>query len=135
MDDFELKNILVNNGDWSIEAEIAAKKILEKRGVEIDMDDILEKQALLEAKDKSGKRAHFGIQLAYFVAIIVGFFFNLIFTIAGIAMAFYYAFGKRVSKDGERHYIYDRVSRNGGMYMILVGILVILSFIYIRYVQ
>lgn len=133
----ELKEILLNSDEWSVESEAAAKKILRLRGVVFLDKEIAALKASKELALSQGKSVAIGIQFAYFIAIIVGCFFGVIFIIAGVAMGFYYAFGKKVNKYGQREYIYDKKARNIGFLIVLFGIpsLIFTSYMILNYIH
>ncbi len=131
----ELKEIVLNLHEWSIESIGAAQKILEKRGVEFSNEKILDEVASREEIIKKGKRVSSGKQLFYFLAIAIGCYFSVIFIIAGIGMGYYYAFGRAVDSQGRSFYIFDNDSRNMGKFILFGGtaILILQALILSKY--
>ncbi len=119
LDNDELFEILRKPEEWTVEAELAARKILEHRNVRVSQEELEQEREALRIKNRKGKSVPFGIQVAYFISIIMGFIFGIIFLIAGISMGYYYAFGKTVDENGNKQFIYDKKAREGGKLMLV----------------
>lgn len=122
----ELMSILERPDEWSTLSEVAAKKILKSRKVEISDDDIMLLKARRISKIREGKRAEPMVQIAYFISILIGFYFWLFFILAGFGMGYYYAYGKATDVNGERYFVYDEKSRRNGKLILYGGIICLL---------
>jgi len=131
--DEELTEIVLKPYEWSIESEIAAKKILKARGVEISEQEIKDHKFNFQREFFKGKSVHIGIQLAYFVAIILGFYIHIVFIIAGLGMGYYYAYGKTTDREGNRYYLYDKRAREIGKFIFVGGIIAFVIQLYLLY--
>ena len=119
----ELRAILTNSSDWSMESEIIARKLLESRNIELSEDEIISLKEMNNESVRQGKKVPVGLQFAYFIAIQFGFYFGIIFFIAGIVMGAYYSFGKTTDKHGIKHFVYDKRARLGGHFILYGGII------------
>ncbi len=134
LDNEELEDIFYQQEGWTIEDIYTAKKILANRGLVVKKEDIeiLREESLSEIR--SGKTASSPWIAFYTLGIILGFFINIFFAIAGLGMAYYYAFGKSTDADGNVHYVYDEATRQKGTIMFFGGItFVVMAFIFLTY--
>ncbi|MCB9310884.1 MAG: hypothetical protein H6567_12570 [Lewinellaceae bacterium] len=123
LSDDELFEILKNPDEWSVEAEIVARKILSNRNVKIIEEDISNYKLNKTLDRKKGKSVSFIIQFLYFLCIAIGFYFGIIFLIAGIAMGYYYTYGTVTDSQGNKHYVYDEKARHNGKLILWGGII------------
>lgn len=129
----ELYNILEKPKEWSSEAEVVAKKILQSRGVSVTQEDINQIRDQKIAKIRAGKSVPLYIQLMYFLSIAAGFYFGMIFIIAGIGMGYYYAYGTSIDSHGEKYFVYDEKARQIGMYILYGGLICLVVHVIILY--
>ena len=132
LDDDELIEILEKPDEWSIENSSISKIILKERGIEMSEEKILNLRQSRLANIRKGKKASRTSLFLYFLAVPLGLFTNIIFTIAGVGMGYYYAYGKSTDIDGNSYYIYDeetqkfgRIILNGGLIFLFIGILLL----------
>ncbi len=130
LDNNELLGIVENPGEWSIEAEIVARKILAKRGVQIDEQEIKNKREIKRLEFEKGKSVSTMIQLLYLVLIILGFYRSIILIIAGIGMGYYYSYGTRINEEGKKFYVYDEKARVNGKIILYIGVICFLVNLY-----
>ncbi|MEM9547182.1 MAG: hypothetical protein AAGA77_14470 [Bacteroidota bacterium] len=123
LDNNELLEIIENPRDWSVEAEIVARKILEKRGIKINEQAIINKRENKKLEFQNGKSVSGMIQFLYFIAIVLGFYLSVAFIIAGIGMGYYYAYGTRVDEEGNKFFVYNEKARTNGKFIFYIGIL------------
>lgn len=133
MSNEELLEILKKPDEWSIETEIVARKILNTRDFQIEEQDIQGMRNERISKMREGKKVSLFIQLLYLLAFVLGFYIHIIFIIAGIGMAYYYAFGKATDPLGNRYFIYDERARKIGKFILYIGIIVFLIQLYLMY--
>lgn len=121
----ELVDILSNPSEWSIESVIAAKKILQSRDYSISDNEVevLKNEHFDELQ--KGKSVSTSLQLLSLFAIILGFFGSVIFTIGGIAMGYYYSYGKKVDSEGQKYFVYNDKARLIGKFIFYLGIILI----------
>ena len=134
LDNEELEEIFYHQEGWTIEDIYTAKKILSNRGIKINKEKIesLRNQSLNETR--KGKTATWLWITLYSLGIVFGFFISIFLAIAGLGMAYYYAFGKSTDADGNGHYVYDESTRKIGTVMFFGGVtLVILEFFISKY--
>jgi len=60
------------------------------------------------------------------LAIAVGMYFNIVFVIAGIAMGYYYAYGKSVDINGESYFDYNEKVKQRGSLILFADCVVLL---------
>lgn len=135
LDNDELKEIFYQQEGWTIEDIYTAKKILSNRGLVVKKEDIamLREESLSEIR--SGKSATWPWIAFYSLGIVIGFIFSIFFAIAGLGMAYYYAYGKSTDADGHVHYVYDEKTRQIGTIMFFGGITyMVIGFIFISYI-
>lgn len=119
--DEELKDIFAHPDEWSVEDFNIAKVVLRQRGVSITDTTI---QALREERlteIRAGKKGSYFWMSLYFVGIIVGAYFGVMYIIAGIGMGYYYAYGKSTDPDGVRYFVYDAQTRTYGKVILYGG--------------
>ncbi|HMU05599.1 MAG TPA: hypothetical protein PJ990_18325 [Saprospiraceae bacterium] len=129
----ELLEIINKSDEWSIESVVASKRILESRGVQISDEEIL---ALKEERNegiRQGKQASSIVQIGYFLAIFLGLYLGTIFIVAGIAMGYYYSFGKSSDMFGQKYFVYNERSRRNGNFIFFGGIIGLILQIYLLF--
>ncbi|MFK8102364.1 MAG: hypothetical protein AB8G15_07565 [Saprospiraceae bacterium] len=117
----ELKDIFARPDEWSVEDFNIAKLVLQQRGVKITDAAIqnLREERLTEIR--AGKKGSYFWMSLYFIGIIVGAYFGVMYIIAGIGMGYYYGYGKSTDPDGVRHFVYDAQTRTYGKVILYVG--------------
>lgn len=122
----ELRQILQKPDKWSVEDAQIARIILRERGVEFSDEAIrqMREDGLREIrKGREAKRIWIAL---YFLSILL-IFVHPIFFLAGAGMGYYYAFGKTVDPDGNKHYVYAERTRDWGKIILLGGTLGLLA--------
>lgn len=133
LSDDELFEILKNPEEWSVEAEIVARKILSLRNVIINEEDISSHKQKKAFERKKGKSVSFKIQLLYFLCIVIGFYIGIIFMIAGLGMGYYYSYGTITDSLGNKQYIYDEKARHYGKLILWGGIICFIIQLYLLF--
>lgn len=133
LSDEELFDILENPSEWSTESEIVARKILQSRDINVSEDQLLKIKEDKNRQLKHGKSVPIGIQVLYFLAIIIGFYITIAFMLAGIGMGYYYAYGMRTDNYGEKIYVYDERARKIGRLILYGGIICFFIQLYILF--
>lgn len=128
LDDNELKEILERPDEWAIEDTSIAKLILNERGIQLSDQDILNLRKERLKDIRKGKKGDKIWMVLYFLFIPLGLIVSEFFTIAGIGMGYYYAYGKNTDIDGHRYHTFDEETRKYGK-VILFGGLISLLFI------
>lgn len=119
----ELIDILVYPKDWSIESGAVAKKILDSRSCHISDQEIKNLRERSFAKQRTGKSVSFGAQVFYFLSIVFfGFYASALFFVAGVAMGYYYSYGKATDPEGQKYYVYDEPARRIGKFILYGGL-------------
>lgn len=129
----ELLQIIKKSDEWSIESVFASKRILESRGIQITEDKILELKEERNEAIRQGKQASSIVQIGYFLAIVLGLYLGTIFIVAGIAMGYYYSFGKSSDMFGQKYYVYNERSRRNGNFIFFGGITGLVIQIYLLF--
>ena len=129
----ELLEIINKSDEWSIESVVASKRILESRGVQITEDEILALKEERNVEIRQGKQASSIVQIGYFLAIFLGLYLGTIFIVAGIAMGYYYSFGKSTDMFGQKYFVYNERSRRNGNFIFYGGIIGLVIQIYLLF--
>ncbi len=135
LDNHELKEIFYQQEGWTIEDIYTAKKILSNRGIKVKKEEIetLRHQSLDETR--KGKTASWLWITLYSLGILFGIFVSVFLAIAGLGMAYYYAFGKSTDADGNGYYVYDESTRQIGTILFFGGITaVIIEILFFTYI-
>lgn len=117
--------------DASNESELVVRKILEHKGIDCSEQALAAIKKKNKSISKKGKRVSIYIQVAFFMSLISGLYLGIIFILLGIAMGFYYSYGKKADKEGERHYIYNKQARKNGKIIFYGGIIFLLLHVFL----
>jgi len=93
----ELNEIFKAPQDWSVEDASIAQLILKHRGHPISDEEIQQLRAERNEEIRAGKAGHKAWVFGYALSIVLGIFYGMLLYIAGIGMAYYYAFDKSVN--------------------------------------
>ncbi len=117
----ELRAIFEKPENWTPEDAAIARILLRERGVEISTEAIkAKKQARLE-EIRKGERGNRLSMALYAFGVAFGLILNLFLLMAGIGMAYYYAFGKATDMVGQKYFVYDESTRKIGKVILYAG--------------
>ena len=119
----ELKDVVKNYDEWHPLDVKFAKHLLEKENIIVDKSEI-EKQRI----EKIKKAAQF--EKSDLLTLSMGYFFCMLGGIAGIGIAIFLLTGKKKLPNGTKKYVYSKSDRMHGFYMLLLGTLSMLYFIF-----
>ena len=117
----ELKAIFEKPEDWTPEDAAIARIILRERGIEISTEEIKTKKQVRLEKIRQGQHGNRASMALYAFGIAFGLILNLFLLIAGIGMAYYYAFGKATDMVGQKYFVYDAPTRKIGKLTLYIG--------------
>ncbi len=134
----ELQQVLVEESDWSPEAVVVARRLLLRRGGDVDLKRLRDaaRARLLEAyKPRSIN------QLVVGCVGLIAFAASLVLWVLGSMLAFgwlmYFAFGSRRDPKGNSHLTYDSITRRNaklGLGVMVVGLLFgLINFIVLKW--
>jgi hypothetical protein len=122
LEDKELAEIFRKPDEWSVEDVRVAQVILKQRDIYFTDEEI---QSLREERlsvVREGKKGSIAWMAFYFIAIVLGLFVSLVFTIAGIGMGYYYSYSKSVDPDGYKYFTFEPETRKLGKWILYGGI-------------
>jgi len=136
----ELINIIKNKDEWHESFINEAVKLIKKRNIPINEEEInqlnIEKLNLI----KQGKEAHpatlFIFWLLTFMSVffLVFGFFGFIFGFSGTIAGFLYWKSTIKASDGNRYFLFNKKTQAHGKYMFFTGLILISAlFIYVYY--
>ena len=126
--DKELMDIFIKSQDYQEEFVLVVEEELKKRNVSLDSI----KQIKSKADEISNKKIEEGVQgntfwiAIYFLSAILG---GIISIVAG----YIYAYSKRKNIEGEAYYYYNEQTRKYGKLMLIVGIIMFIVWLAIRF--
>lgn len=124
LDNKELLEVVLNPNDWSMEAVVLAKRKLKSEGVNLTQ---LETDRIAKGNEKEfNKKASRLVQYGYFLCVAFGWYFTILFLLAGYGMGYYYSYGKMTDREGKQQYVYDENSRSFGKKILIVGTLLMI---------
>ena len=126
LDDNELMNIFNYPDEWTVEDSIIAQRILEQRGKTISREEIRLLQKQRYEIIRMGKRVNPLVIGLYLLGVVLGLFVHFILVIAGLSMAYYYAYSKSVDPNGVKYFTFDEQTRQYGTYLMYASIVVVL---------
>lgn len=119
----ELKDVVKNYDEWHPLDVKFAKHLLEKENIIVDKSEI-EKQRIEKVK----KATQF--EKSDMLTLSMGYFFCMLGGIAGIGIAIFLLTGKKKLPNGTKKYVYSKSDRMHGFYMLILGTLSMLYFIF-----
>ena len=119
----ELKDVVKDYDEWHPLDVKFAKHLLEKENITVDKSEI-EKQQIEKVK----KAAQF--EKSDMLTLSMGYLFCMLGGIAGIGIAIFLLTGKKKLPDGSKKYVFSKSDRMHGFYMLLLGTLSMLYFIF-----
>jgi hypothetical protein len=125
-EDQELQEIFEKPDEWSLEDAIVAKIILRERGLTITDERVQQLREARMQEIRKGKAGNKIMMLFYFLSIFLIVFVHPIFFLAGAGMGYYYAYGRDVDPDGQKHYSFEPKTRIYGKVLLYGGIVVLL---------
>lgn len=120
--DVDLRGIITDQQNWTIEEIYFAKRILKIRGLEITEDELYRLDEYNHNSYLEGKSENILWLIINGVCATLGHVLSMILPIAGIGMGYYYSYGKIVDKNGVKHYKYDERTRSIGRIIFYGGI-------------
>ena len=122
----ELLEVLHKAHEWNPGDVVVARRLLAKRGVETDAEEIAAKQkAILEAKREPVSGNRYLITFGFFLALLGG--------ILGAALGWSYATLKERDATGTEYYRYNEQTRKLGRWMMLVSGVCFLGWVCVRF--
>ena len=119
----ELKDVVKNYDEWHPLDVKFAKHLLEKENIIVDKSEI-EKQRIEKVK----KATQF--EKSDMLTLSMGYLFCMLGGIAGIGIAIFLLTGKKKLPNGTKKYVYSKSDRMHGFYMLILGTLSMLYFIF-----
>lgn len=107
----ELMDIIKNPVEWSIEDRSIARLMLQDADENIDLDTLDKIQQQELEKEREGKSISNALLVGYFLLVLAGVSF-IVFTLGGLGMLYYSAFGKSTDIHGTKYFIYNEKARN-----------------------
>lgn len=119
----ELKDVVKNYDEWYPLDVKFAKYLLERENIIVDKSEI-DKQRI----EKIKKETQF--EKSDMLTLSMGYLFCMLGGIAGIGIAIFLLTGKKKLPNGSKKYIYSKSDRMHGFYMLLLGTISMLYFIF-----
>lgn len=121
--DQELLDIIEKSYEWSAFDYLLALKLLQERGVKIDIDQIVKiKEEKLEELAKPEKDQDFLIYRGYIFAFLGG--------LLGVFFGIHLMTSKKTLPNGDRVYSHSESNRNHGMLITIIGIIIFVIFFF-----
>ena len=118
----ELQQVLVEESDWSPEAVVIARRLLLRRGKNVDLKQLRDEARARLAEEYRPLRGNqlllIGLGL---VSVVVGLMVWILGIMITLGLLLYYAFGTRRDPKGSRHNTYDEITRRQSR--VILGIL------------
>ena len=134
----ELQEVLVEESDWSPEAVVIARRLLLRRGGDVDLKRLRDKaRARLQEAYRPGS-----VSIAMFIMLeLFALSSGLLLFVLGAMLSFgwlmYYAVGNRRDPKGNRHPAYDAITRKRaqvGLGLLALSILLgLINFIWLKW--
>lgn len=139
--DLELLDVVRHEDQWGVYDYKLATLLLNKRGINIDEEDLEKMQETrIEQLSKPIIPDPFWIALGYFLALIsgAGFLFRygalqILVAALGITTGVVFAWGRKTLSNGTRVYIFDNSTRNHGVRMLFLGIIMLVIWTVVIY--
>jgi hypothetical protein len=111
----ELKNILLDDGDWSREDITVAKILLEERSVSLNETEIQNAKAVQKKNIQDQQKLSLPILVLFYLIAPLGALFPIVSGLIIYTM-------KDYDRDGEKNYVYAEDQRQHGLILCVVGI-------------
>lgn len=108
----DLQAVLVNESDWSPEAVVIARRLLLRRGGDVDLKRLRDAaRARLAAEYKPVSASPWTVPLLTILAVGAGLIVSIVSIMIVVGIILYYAFGTRRDPKGNPHNVYDDSTR------------------------
>jgi hypothetical protein len=124
----ELMQLIAKRDEWSDFDFLLAKRILEERSINLEVSELahIEEQRLEEL----GKPQNVNPGWIY-----AGFLFTLLGGVFGIIMGWFISTNTKTLPNGMTTYCYSEVDRKKGRIMLIVGIIMLISFVVLKVIK
>lgn len=129
--DQELLDIIEKSYEWSAFDYLLALKLLQERGVKIDVDRIVKiKEEKLEELAKPEKDQGFWIYIGYILALISWYFLPTYGGITSLIIGVHLYTSKKTLPNGDRIFTHSKSNRIHGVVITIIGILAFILFFF-----
>jgi len=119
----ELKDVVKNYDEWHPLDVSFAKYLLKKENIIVEDSEIIKKQ--VEKKEKTDNEEKSDI-----LTLAMGYLFCMMGGLIGIGIAVFLLTGKKTTSNGSKKHIYSKQDRMHGVYMLILGGISLLYFIF-----
>lgn len=124
----DLQSVLINESDWSPEAVVIARRLLLRRGSDVDLKRLRDAaRARLAAEYEPVALSGWVLPVLIVVSIAAGLLVSFVGVMIVLGLLLYYAFGVRRDPKGNLHDVYNSNTRSHSR--LALGILVVATFL------